>query len=92
MNVHEYKAEMRLNRGKLTKFDEQMEFIFNNASGAFAEHVLKSKDIGLDKAVHIVDTLTNPEQVALVEFITLSPRRPRIHDIDLKVIRLVSDR
>lgn len=92
MNVNKYKAEMRLNRGRLTEFDTQMEYIFDVASAAFSMHLLSHKDIGLEKAVYITDTLTSAEQVTLVNYISTNVPRPKINDIDMKVIRLVSDR
>lgn len=92
MTLFEFKDEMRRNRGRLTKFDTQMEYIYDRGEVSFTYMVLNNKFIGLDTACDIIDKLTKREQITLVKFIDGTKPRPPISDIQLKVIRLINDR
>ncbi len=92
MTQLEYRAELRLNRGRLTKMNTQMDDIYKNATKEFAYMMIKNKAIGLDNACDIVDKLTHVEQNTLVGFIGTKVPKANAHDIELKVLRIINDR
>lgn len=92
MTLVEFKKQIRMNRGKLARMDDQMEIVHVSGSGIFIDYMLRTKDIGLDKASDITHKLTKHEQNTLVTYIETRKPKPDVDNIDMKIIRIISDR
>jgi len=92
MTLEEYKAELRLNRGKLSSkaMENAMETIYTDGSMEFSMHIVNSKDIGLEKAANIAFSLSVAEQTELMKYISGGTRT--IMNIDLKVMNIIGSR
>lgn len=92
MTLTDFKRQMRMNRGKLSKMDAQLETIYTHGSSNFRIHMLNTKNIGLDNACNIIDRLLPVEQSELVTWIETTKPKPDADKVELKVIRIINDR
>ena len=94
MTKQEFKDELRLNRGKLSsgRIEDNMDFIYDNASANFVGYMLSAKKLGIDKAANIVDELTNAEQNKLILWLEHKPATIKVGRIEFKVLKIIGER
>jgi len=89
-----FKEKMRLNRGRLSSksAETNMDYIYDNSSASFIGYMESTKKLGLDHAAKITDELSIAEQTELVKWLESKPSGISVSEIDLKVIRIITDR
>ena len=65
--LKDFKRELRFNRGRLTKMDDELKIIFICGSDLFKEYSLREKHIGVAKMADIAKTFEFEEQDELVK-------------------------
>ncbi len=86
----QFKVKMREKRGGLRTFDKQMEDLHGIATDDFLNFMINTKTIGIERALHIADMLTKPEQNKLVKWIeTYSAKKDAI---ELEVYNIIDKR
>jgi len=83
MTSTEYAQQVRLNRGRLTKFDKQIAVVYFGDIN-FRDYMLKTKTIGFDKAVNIVAQLgKGPDMTDFVSWLNTDTRTANAIDLKL---------
>ena len=85
-----FKTHMREKRGGLRSFNIQMEDLCKIGSDDFLEYMIRTKMIGIERALHIANTLTKKEQDELVKFADIKARKK--DDIELQVLYIIEER
>lgn len=69
MRLEDYKAKMRVNRGRLTSMDAEMEDLWTNGTIPFREFSLHTKCLGISKLAWIANFLEAHEQLEFIEWV-----------------------
>lgn len=94
MTRDEFIEAMRKNRGRLTAKHTvaNMEAIHASATMRFAQFMINTKKIGVDRAAEYTSRLDPFEQNDLLDWLDTKPSMIPVEEIDLKVRKIESTR
>lgn len=79
MNVDSYKEQMRINRGRLSSMDNELEDVWENSTDKFREFTLHTKCLGITKLAWIANMLSGQHQDEFVDwYYKNSPKKLQI--------------